>query len=92
VAESFSVGDVVEIFQHPAAFIDPTHAIGREGTIVALYVDTIFGLQRHRVDCGDRVFRVTERCLRKKQPPQPREQVSTWDDVIVWRPKETSHV
>jgi hypothetical protein len=30
--------------------------------------------------------------LRKRRPPPPREQTSTWDDVVVWRPKETSHV
>lgn len=30
--------------------------------------------------------------LRKKRPPPQREAISSWDDVIVWRPKEMQHV
>jgi hypothetical protein len=28
--------------------------------------------------------------LRKRKPPPTREQVSTWNDVIVWRPRESA--
>lgn len=39
-------------------------------------------------------YEVLPENLRKRRPPPAREQTSTWDDVIVWRPKtkETSHV
>lgn len=45
----------------------------------------------YRVRAQDGRIFVARPCkLRKKKPP--RQPVSTWNDVIVWRPKETSHV
>lgn len=40
------------------------------------------------IQCADG-FRcyASSRNLRKRRPPAPREQTTTWDDVIVWRPK-----
>jgi hypothetical protein len=37
-----------------------------------------------------KVWQTAPHRLRKRPPP--REQTSAWDDVIVWRPKEMSHV
>lgn len=30
--------------------------------------------------------------LRKRRPPPQREATSSWDDVIVWKPREVEHV
>jgi hypothetical protein len=47
----------------------------------------VFG---YRVKWADGAFaRQDRKYLRKKRPPPQREQTSTWDDVIVWRPRET---
>lgn len=63
--------------------------IGCEGAITELGVDYV---PRHLLKMSDGAeMYVAAHCLRKKEPPK-REQMSTWDDVIVWHPKETTHV
>lgn len=92
--DKFSVGDVVEIVLPPGAICARhlEHVLGKEGTIVELSVDYVRGIPQHGIEMrdGERI-KAARTCLRKKLPP-PREQTSTWDDVIVWRPKEIAHV
>lgn len=86
--EVFRVGDLVEILPGRCT-PDAVRYIGREGVIVKLcstYLKS--GEPRHEIEMRDGgLLDAAERCLRKRRPP--REQTSTWDDVIVWRPKAT---
>lgn len=94
MSESFSVGDVVECVKHPDAYISAWRRVGQQATITSLYAsETIDGRPLHRLrsHVDGLHFLCSERCMRKLLPP-PREKTSTWDDVIVWRPKETANV
>lgn len=90
MAESFSVGDVCEIVE---SALYPHH-IGLEVTVmgelraVAGWPGVFHEIRYPDGGTGD----ARPQCLRKKRPPPTREQTSTWDDVIVWRPREVSHV
>ena len=91
--ESFKVGDVVEIL-HGSAADEVRHCIGMEGSIEELNIDRMWnGVPCHGVvtKSGERL-NVSASLLRKKRPPPVRERTSTWDDVLVWRPKELTHV
>jgi hypothetical protein len=92
VSESFSVGDMVELLSGRA---EPGAQIyfGQEARIIQLSVSFMqLGRPRHLIEMGDTMLlEVDELCLRKKKPPAPREQVSSWENVIVWRPKELAH-
>lgn len=94
MSESFSVGEIAII--HYADGPDPRN--GDEVAIIALaqaedYVSPITGkwikagklVVEYRGTC----FQAYPKHFRKRRPP--REPVSTWDDVIVWRPKEMAH-
>ena len=87
--EVFKVGDVVEVLPGKHALGAGIY-IGQEGVIEELSVKFMTdGDPKHSVRMKDGVFLdVAQRCLRKRRPPPTREQTSTWDDVIVWRPKE----
>jgi ribosomal protein L21E len=88
VAE-FSVGDRVEIIAGNIFKPMPgSLAIGSRGTVID-HADAMFVHVQYD-DAPKPVW--SARDAIRKLPPPPREQTSTWDDVIVWRPKETSHV
>jgi hypothetical protein len=98
VAESFSVGEIAIAWKAD----EPTSRFnGEEVEVVALpgtneYESPITGrwvdADKYVVRHDGRFYQVSPRYLRKKRPPPKREQISTWDDVIVWRPKELTHV
>lgn len=91
--EKFKVGDVVEILPGSADSY-ARKCIGKEGVIQELCVSTMLGGEpRHLVVMrdGERIHAGVS-CLRKRRPPPQREATSSWDDVIVWRPKELAHV
>lgn len=92
--ESFSVGEVAILV--PCAPYDPQAEkyLGQEIEIVAplelvLHMDD----PAYQFKASDGVIGwATPKALRKRRPPPTREQTSTWDDLIVWRPKEIAHV
>jgi hypothetical protein len=95
VAESFSVGEIA-IAWYPG---EARHGV--ECEIIALpqphdHPSPITGkwmkAHKYMVLYEGTYYQVFEKRLRKRRPPPTREPVSSWDDVIVWRPKETSHV
>jgi hypothetical protein len=92
MSASFSVGDVVEIID--SGRVHRHHQlIGTEAVVLAGPCESFLMESRvYYVIAGhDGVeYYADPLCLRKRHPP--REQTSTWDDVIVWRPKETAHV
>lgn len=87
----FKVGDICVLIDHKQHSTEGRAYVGREFEITSLTArHPRWDCQVRALDDGkeaDACFRV----LRKKQPPA-REPTSTWDDVIVWRPKETTHV
>ena len=96
--QRFEVGEIAIIH---GLVHKPQHN-GMECTIVALPRPTEWVNEEGRLTSAGHyrihrngyyeVTQIRPENLRKKRPPQSREPVSTWDDVIVWRPKETSHV
>lgn len=98
MAKAFSIGEIVIVrdADNPG---DPRN--GDEAEVVDLPRPTDFfssasGKMVHAgkyviLYCGA-YYQTWPKHLHKRRRPPPREQTSTWDDVIVWRPKETSHV
>jgi hypothetical protein len=93
MSESFSVGEIAII--HCVA----NEKNGDECEIVALVrpVDYVSEVTGNLIFAGKllvlyrgKYFQVFSKHLRKRRPP--RDPTSTWDDMIVWRPKDTSHV
>jgi hypothetical protein len=100
VAESFSVGEIAIVHvcgYHSRYGLNDgmSKYLHTEVTVESAPVE-LFTQSRPqhvvRSALDGSTFYVSICCLRKCQPPPHRETVSTWDDVIVWRPKETSHV
>jgi len=99
MAESFSVGEI-------AILQNCSNAKYNGGECVILGLPRPHRWDCGNPDNGSRYIRAGEywtesdgktwstppNRLRKKRPPQQREATSSWDDVIVWRPKETEHV
>lgn len=97
-SESFSVGEIAILRHcenHPeyegtdCAIVDPlTEKMVHEARTGVLEIRMAYGIRAH----DGRLFAAQPHHLQKKKPPPVREQTSTWDDVIVWRPKETANV
>lgn len=89
MSESFSVGDRIEVIRANLT----RHCnvrVGDRGTVDEAVVPDMPGFVGVVMDDGQDLYsRIS--CIRKLPPPQ-REPTSTWDDVIVWRPKEIAHV
>lgn len=88
--EKFEVGDRVEvILARPSQPV----VVGQRGVVVGPPEWDSAGVFYVQVDYEGLCEPVHSRTdAIRKLPPPTREPVSTWDDVIVWRPKETSHV
>jgi hypothetical protein len=86
--EAFSVGDLVEVI---LAKPNEPACVGMRGTVIEVGVADWTGVEFVRVDYAGHLVYSRPKVLRKIPPPK-REPTSTWDNVIVWRPKETSHV
>ena len=101
--ENFKVGDlaiIVTACDHDLLFpeyIGEEVEVTRDLSLVWVWEDRKHTSRRPewcyvvRLRSGEEIAALPEN-LRKRRPPAPREQTSTWDDVIVWRPNETSHV
>ena len=93
--ETFKVGE-------RAMFVafDGSHGIPANGEIVTITAGPFTDPALYEGNVGYFIQTDTGRkmdvgivCLRKLPPPPPqREATSNWDDLIVWRPKETAHV
>jgi hypothetical protein len=94
MSESFSVGE-------RAVFVGYAKGAGRpiDGEVVTIDSTPITDAKYYyggvgyfiRTDDGMRMD-VGIVCLKKIPPLPQREATSSWDDVIVWRPKEKAHV
>jgi hypothetical protein len=101
VSESFGVGEIAIIVAAPDCDHIFPEFIGSEVEVTApldwvwVWEDRKHRSRRReqayivRLPNGEEIAALPE-SLRKRPPP--REPTSTWDDVIVWRPKETAHV
>lgn len=98
MCESFSVGEIAIVcgyFDWPELVGSEVEIIGPLSTYRCCKRNTSILIERHgymvRRPDGVLAIYVPEH-LRKRRPPPTREPVSTWDDVIVWKPREVSHV
>jgi hypothetical protein len=94
VAESFSVGEIAILVDNGTPMEPGCESYtGQEVEITSgrQFSIAIIGCWYYDVRSKDGVeLEAAESSLRKRRPP--REPTSTWDDVIVWHPRETSHV
>lgn len=89
MSESFSKGDLVEVTQAKPGDVV---GVGARGQVITPFVEDWRGIPYVEVDYGiGSNVHSQPHCIRKIQPPK-REPTSTWDDVIVWKPREVTHV
>ena len=95
--QRFSVGEMVLLVTRPPQSNPEWHGHryhGCEAQVIRIGGDIFAAMlgnnneaiYRVRVEDGTE-FQCFAHNLRKKRPPPQREQTTTWDDVIVWRPK-----